>query len=161
MNTIDEFRQVNELLPGMFLTSCYGLADAVRARPIDLCVCVAKEHVNDLDLDPIKRTCRRVCDWPLDDTPAQDLLGGNNILMSLVALILDTLHANKNVVIFCHLGVSRSVAVCCACLMRELNIGVDAALKLVHLKRPFAQPNSGFMRQLKELERQVITQKRV
>lgn len=34
---------------------------------------------------------------------------------------------------------------------------VDEALKLIRSKRPYAEPNMGFMRQLREFEREMIT----
>jgi protein-tyrosine phosphatase len=55
------------------------------------------------------------------------------------------------VLIHCYQGKSRSVAVCCAYLMRFYEYSLDEALQLVRSVRPTACPNHGFMQQLMDL----------
>lgn len=57
------------------------------------------------------------------------------------------------ILVHCNAGVSRSATVCIAYLMRIETLTFAEAYDLVKLKRPCAQPNAGFMRQLKQLER--------
>lgn len=52
------------------------------------------------------------------------------------------------ILIHCYQGKSRSVAVCCAYLMRFYEYSLDEALQLVRSVRPAASPNRGFMQQL-------------
>ena len=58
------------------------------------------------------------------------------------------LKEGNNVVVFCHLGRSRSASLVIACMMRQLDIEARQALYLLRRKRPIANPNSGFMQQL-------------
>ena len=64
------------------------------------------------------------------------------------------------VLVHCASGISRSVAVCCAYLMAHFRLSFDEALEKIRVKRPLGNPNFGFHRQLRCLERcQVNLQK--
>lgn len=52
----------------------------------------------------------------------------------------------------CAVGKSRSVSVILIYLLLEKGIGINDGLKLVKEKRPIAQPNASYMRQLLEYE---------
>ncbi|XWS09026.1 hypothetical protein CRYUN_Cryun40dG0050600 [Craigia yunnanensis] len=57
------------------------------------------------------------------------------------------------VLVHCFVGKSRSVTIVVAYLMKKLGMGLSQALEHVKSKRPLAAPNSGFIGQLKELEK--------
>lgn len=59
------------------------------------------------------------------------------------------------ILIHCYQGKSRSVAVCCAYLMRFYEYSLDEALQLVRSVRPTASPNHGFMQQLMGLGQRI------
>lgn len=56
------------------------------------------------------------------------------------------------VLVHCHAGISRSVAIVLAYLMHMRKISVQDALNLIRSRRPIADPNSGFMHQLELYE---------
>ena len=56
------------------------------------------------------------------------------------------------VLVHCSAGMSRSVTIVLAFLMRAESMSLIAALELVKSKRHMVSPNAGFMRQLVELE---------
>ncbi|PWN37451.1 phosphatases II [Meira miltonrushii] len=56
------------------------------------------------------------------------------------------------VLVHCHAGISRSVAIVLAYLMHMRKISVQDALNLVRSRRSIADPNSGFMHQLELYE---------
>lgn len=64
----------------------------------------------------------------------------------------DSRRARHAVLVHCVAGVSRSVSVALACLMRERRWGLDRALRFLRERRKVAQPNFGFARQLLTLE---------
>eukprot|EP00042_Codosiga_hollandica_P037269 m.291546 g.291546 ORF g.291546 m.291546 type:complete len:90 (-) comp55099_c0_seq3:50-319(-) len=66
--------------------------------------------------------------------------------------IEEAVTARSAVLVHCNAGVSRSVTVVLAYLMRKQGFALDDALALVKDKRPCAQPNSGFLAQLRKLE---------
>ena len=65
------------------------------------------------------------------------------------ALAADSSH---RVLIHCAAGVSRSVTITCAYLMRHHGLGARTALRRVQTTRRLANPNTGFRRQLLQYE---------
>jgi len=73
---------------------------------------------------------------------------------------LDQAKINKQKVLcFCMAGVSRSVTITTAYLMREYKLTVYEALKFVQQKRPCIAPNRGFILQLLMFEETLKSQK--
>lgn len=66
--------------------------------------------------------------------------------------ICEALQNNGRVLIHCQGGVSRSVSVLLAFLMRFKNISLLEAWKLVFERNPNIKPNEGFLRQLYEMD---------
>lgn len=60
-----------------------------------------------------------------------------------------------NVLVHCYAGVSRSVTIVLAYLMKKCNWNLQKALGFVRSKRVVAKPNDGFMRQLQQYEKQL------
>lgn len=61
------------------------------------------------------------------------------------------------VLVHCFAGRSRSVTVLTAYLMKCHGLGVEEALGLLKEKRPESSPNSGFLEQLKDYERSLVS----
>lgn len=59
----------------------------------------------------------------------------------------------------CNKGVSRSVAIVAAYLMKARGLSLEEALSTVKRKRPQAAPNAGFVRQLQRLDRECKQQR--
>lgn len=60
---------------------------------------------------------------------------------------------NGRILVHCNAGVSRSATVCIAYLMTCENMSFGVAYALVKSKRECIQPNAGFLRQLKQMDR--------
>ncbi len=60
--------------------------------------------------------------------------------------------AGKNVLVHCMAGVSRSATIVISYVMGLNKMGFDEAYKIVKDKRQLANPNGGFLRQLKDYE---------
>lgn len=71
--------------------------------------------------------------------------------------IHEALQKGKNVLVHCHMGISRSAAIVCSYLIRSRNLSFDDALKFIKSKRSFASPNYGFKEQLKKFQKQTQT----
>jgi protein-tyrosine phosphatase len=56
------------------------------------------------------------------------------------------------ILVHCYQGRSRCVAIVIAYLMKYLNYSLDNALNAIRQVRPSAQPNTGFMKQLRDFE---------
>lgn len=68
-----------------------------------------------------------------------------NELDRLTALIHESIQAGKNVCVHCQAGVSRSVTVVCAYLMKYYGLGWIQAIDRVRDERFFICPNRGFL----------------
>lgn len=58
--------------------------------------------------------------------------------------------------VHCSFGISRSPAIVISFLMKEYNMTLQASLDYCRQSRPFVQPNIGFMRQLKNYEKELL-----
>lgn len=67
------------------------------------------------------------------------------------AVISEAVKADKKVLVHCAAGVSRSPTLVIAYLMIENRWSYEDAYNYVKKKRPFIYPNSGFIKQLKDL----------
>jgi len=66
--------------------------------------------------------------------------------------IHDVLSKGQKVLVHCFAGKSRSTTIMISYLMKYHNMTAQEALELIRTKRPVAQPNIGFMSQLKKYE---------
>jgi len=85
------------------------------------------------------------------DLESQDL---KPHLEDAVEDIDSALGRGRNVLVHCQQGVSRSAAIVIAYLIRKRGMSFDSALAFVRQRRPCIKPNSGFVRCLREWERQ-------
>lgn len=72
---------------------------------------------------------------------------------------LEFIHKHRgltNVFVHCYAGVSRSVTIVVAYLMKYWGWNVDTAISFVQAKRVVAKPNDGFMEQLRKYEKNQI-----
>lgn len=81
----------------------------------------------------------------------QDSLDAN-ILPHVDSSIRFLKGCDSNVLVHCSAGVSRSVSIVVAYLMREKNMSYDKAIDYVRKRRPVANPNRSFVQQLKTLQ---------
>lgn len=77
------------------------------------------------------------------------------ILTPLFFLIEEARSSNSAVLVHCLAGVSRSVTVTLAYLMRALDLCLNDAFTLVRDRKPDVSPNFHFMQQLHSFERQL------
>ncbi|XP_055314027.1 dual specificity protein phosphatase 19 [Sitodiplosis mosellana] len=68
--------------------------------------------------------------------------------------IIKCVHDKKGrILVHCNAGVSRSSAVCIAYLMSDHKMNFETAFALVKSKRECIRPNDGFLKQLKQMDR--------
>lgn len=85
----------------------------------------------------------------VDDLPEQDI----TLMFEKAFAFIDAARADKKgVLIHCFAGLSRSVTIATAYVMKNEHMTRDAALALVRKARPAAQPNEGFMKCLLRYE---------
>lgn len=85
----------------------------------------------------------------VDDDPSEKI---SRYFYDAAIIIMKALGENKNVMVHCAAGMSRSPTLVIAYLMIANQWTYEEAFGFVKRKRPLAEPNIGFVRQLKELE---------
>jgi protein-tyrosine phosphatase len=81
----------------------------------------------------------------------QDSLDAN-ILPHIDSSILFLKKCDDNVLVHCSAGISRSVSIVVAYLIKEKNMSYNGAIDYVRKRRPVANPNYSFAQQLKTLQ---------
>lgn len=74
----------------------------------------------------------------------------NKVFNETNNVIEENLRKNKNILIHCICGVSRSTTVLCAYLIKKTNYTPEEAVNLIREKRSIVNPNPGFMNQLQK-----------
>lgn len=82
------------------------------------------------------------------DDPDEDILSHYRKCEGFI----DKGRQNGNILVHCNAGRSRSVSIALAYVMHRERLAVDVALGKLRETRPVAEPNEGFMRQLRELQ---------
>ena len=90
---------------------------------------------------------------PIYDQPSFDI---TPYLHSSADFIKDALDGGGKVLCHCAAGISRSSTLILAYLIKWRKMSLDEGLATVRVVRPFAQPNDGFMEQLKHYEAQCL-----
>lgn len=85
----------------------------------------------------------------VDDRPGERLI---DLFPTLLAYI-DEAMTNGNILVHCDMGISRSASVIIAWLMTRKGMSLCDAYSYVKSKRSIIQPNPGFIKQLKTLEK--------
>lgn len=80
------------------------------------------------------------------DVPREDLI---KHFEDTNKFIRDSLAEERNILVHCYFGVSRSATIVIAYIMDKYRIGYEAALHRVKSRRRFVLPNPGFVTQLK------------
>lgn len=93
----------------------------------------------------------------LVDKSHQDIL---HVMDEALKFMFDATKKGGKLFVHCQQGVSRSASFCCAFFMKRDGITLDAALAILCCKRHIVQPNSGFLRQLREFEVEIKKNKR-
>lgn len=143
----------SQVQPRLFLGSC----SAAKSRQvfehlgIGAVVNATRELPNYHEGDAV--LCTSYLKLPLDDDPDQDLEAG---IEQALPFIASHLQAERNVLVHCQMGQSRSVSIVVAHLMSTLGCGYGKALALVRSARPAARPNEGFQAELRSLEGRLI-----
>uniref|UniRef100_A0A915PGN5 protein-tyrosine-phosphatase n=1 Tax=Setaria digitata TaxID=48799 RepID=A0A915PGN5_9BILA len=86
------------------------------------------------------------------DIATQDMFAGNLLANSITYISTSTETSNGRALVHCEAGISRSVFIVAAYLMQKFQWSAAKAVEYIQTIRPIAQPNDGFIRQLRIFE---------
>lgn len=136
---------VNEIIPHLYLgnVDIANEYDFLKEKKIALIIDLSLENYK-VSFPSIEHV--RI---PIRDKENSDILQyfDNN-----TKLIYNYLHQERNVLVHCVMGVSRSCSIVAAYLIRYYNMSRDDAIDFIQKRRSCVKPNPGFMQQLKEFE---------
>lgn len=133
--TIEDTYELNEITPDVYITNEYTARDYDRLAQLGI-----KQILSvGMELKPHETEHFVTKHISIDDIP-----------MARICDHFDDAHAfikQGRTLVHCHAGISRSVSIVIAHLMNN-GMTFSQALALVRSKRPVANPNSGFIKQL-------------
>lgn len=136
---------LDEIEPGLWLGNVTAAADLPTLDKLSI------RSVLTIDSCPLpahitENPSLRVKYIQASDVPREDLIkhfeDTNNF-------IKESLEEERNVLVHCYFGVSRSATIVIAYIMEKYRLSYEAALQRVKAKRRFVMPNPGFINQLK------------
>lgn len=135
----------SEILPDLWISDHASVCDlqALRDRNIHHIVCAV------LGIRALFPRHFQYTRLPLRDTDDENIFQYFDCVADLINVALN---ANQPVVVHCRCGVSRSVSLVCAYLIKHRHKSVDQAIRMIQEKRPCANPIQTFRHQLKAYE---------
>ncbi len=139
--------EANEIIKGLWLGSLETACDENGLREHNITHIVSAIY----DVNPLFPDSDFVyCKVPVIDKPTEEI---GKYFNECFNFIDDALKTNKTVLVHCVYGISRSSTLVCAYLIKKHNLTVSQAVQLVQSKRPQADPNNGFLKQLVEISK--------
>ena len=118
---------------------------------------VMKKYLNEIGITHIIRVGEGLKDHYLKEFEYFSIDIWDNIKANLYSYFQPVIYwidqcveKNGKVLVHCYMGKSRSVTLVCCYLIKKNKIDYNKALELVQKHREIADPNDGFMKQLKE-----------
>jgi protein-tyrosine phosphatase len=138
-----------QIRDGLWLGNTMAASDKVllRDHKITHCVAITTEKVDYWEQLEVKR-------FPMNDDPKVHI---HKIFEESRVFVVNALSVEENqVLVHSTAGISRSVTIICAYLMATQHMSAKEALKYVRRKRPQANPNYGFWKQLRDLQKGLL-----
>jgi protein-tyrosine phosphatase len=130
---------------GNYLTQEQDLLDTLNINTV--ISVLSEEEYDRFMVGPLDFPSREWHRFILEDDENEPIIA---TVHSVHRIITKSTSKNKNVLIHCAAGISRSPAILIGHLMLEKNISYKEAAAAVRGRRPIIQPNQGFVRQLKD-----------
>jgi protein-tyrosine phosphatase len=147
--TNEEIPYADQIVDGLYLGGRYAItAKGSKHELFDVIISVLSEYeyedymIEARDFGPEQVWHRLVAD---DD---EDVDLHHTYFDEAHATISQALKEGKRVLVHCAAGISRSVTLVAAFLIKEYRMGAEEAIRRIQRKRFCADPNNGFRRQL-------------
>ncbi|CAH2075054.1 unnamed protein product, partial [Iphiclides podalirius] len=140
---------VSRVTSSVYVCGAHALPGAVKALRPGLVVNAAPE------LPPPPEDCAPRHYVPLLDTPSSDM---HPYMERVADLINDVVKRGQVVLVHCVAGVSRSVTLCLAYLIKWERMTLRDAYHHIKQRRPQIRPNTGFFKQLIKFEERLYSE---
>lgn len=141
-------RHIDRIIDNIFLGNWYDSIDEMKLKHnnIKCILTLNKNNVHtEANRDMFDRLGIRYKYVKIQDSPDE------NLLQHIDSSIRFIKKCDDNVLVHCSMGISRSVGIVVAYLMKEKNMSYGKAIDYVRKRRPIANPNYSFVQQLKTL----------
>lgn len=131
---------IDEIIPGVYIGAYSDTIDNSNLFQLNI------THVINLSqIANNNASCFDMYNININDYPDSNI---SEYFSKTSRFICNALVNKKNVLVYCFAGMSRSVSIVIAFLIRKRRMTFESALQLVKSKRNCAEPNSGFTQQL-------------
>jgi protein tyrosine phosphatase len=137
----NNFNEATEIIPGLYLSGIEGIKE-IRENGISYVISLMKNTpIFDSDIKHMK--------IEIDDGYGQDI---HKYFHETHIFIDEAFANNKNILVHCRMGISRSATIIISYIMKRYKIQLDEAIKFVKRKRPIIDPNFDFYISLRKFE---------
>jgi predicted protein tyrosine phosphatase len=143
---IKDLEEIQHVIENVYIGNSKHSEEELISLGITQVFNISKNHYRDYKI--IKET-----KFPIDDHINENIL---SYLPYIVDIINDLNKKGEKIFVHCFAGISRSATVVIYYLMFHHNYSFEAAFKFLRSKRMGVQPNSGFINQLKSLEKKFV-----
>lgn len=145
---VSNTRKLDHIVDNIYLGNWYDSISPERLKQSNIKRILTLNRENkhtDIELSMFRKLGIQYKYITIDDSKYSNIL--SHIDESLKFIRID----GDNILIHCSAGISRSVSIVIAYLIKYKNMTVDQALNFIREKRSIANPNIGFISQLKSL----------
>lgn len=139
-------KNINKIAAGLYLTDFENAKDYEYLKQLGVCQILTIGRELPRHGDMFFKTMH----IPLDDSPTEDIKKYFNSTYNFIN--------RGSTVVHCAAGISRSVTIVAAYLMRKFKISADKAILHISKCRNIINPNQGFRSQLKQFEKELEPQ---
>lgn len=138
--------KITPIIDNLFLSCCFINENALKQNKID---CIVKMYKHN---DDLYKYYPNITYLEIDalDVPEYRI---SKDFVKCFKFINDNIKQNKNVLVHCHAGISRSSTIIIMYLMVKYKITIEKAYEYVKSKRSIIRPNNGFYNELNRLDK--------
>lgn len=139
----DEQKKISKIQPGLYVSDWWSATNEalLRRQKISVVICLNENRKTREDEDAYQRLGIRHYHFTIPDHPRAPI---SLLFAKTFRIIDDELSQGGRVLVHCQAGVSRSVTIAAAYLVKKNNIAAAQAIDEIRQVRPIAWPNHGF-----------------
>lgn len=152
---VDKTPSQNLIIPFLYLGSVDAFKDRSFMKDVSAVVSITRIATEEFGLPPdIASEFGNHLDICLPDTEEANI---SKHFDECIAFISEHISQKRIVLVHCAAGISRSATVVAAYLIKTKGLNAAEALRLIKERRQCIRPNDGFLKQLLEFEKELLS----